>query len=136
MTDYNDEPSEEQAQSQIEPEAKIQVEDTWLHLILGIPYVGDILTALIGFAPMILVFWLVYKIFGIDLFSESSESMPPATFWIILLSIPIWYVWLRYLEKKVSLAICLPLPIVNIRIKWLLIPFGIFWVMLYTGIIK
>jgi hypothetical protein len=135
MTDNNDELPEELTQSQIEP-AAVEEPATWLHVILAIPFVGDILTALIGFAPMILVFWLVESKFGIDMFSESAESMPTSTFWIILLSIPIWYVWLRYLEKKLNLAICLPLPIVNFRIKWLLIPFGVFWVMLYIGIFK
>ncbi len=135
MAEFKEERAVDPEQDQIEPEAETQTGETWLQLILGIPYIGDILTTLIAVAPMVLILLLLHWTLGFEPDSGAGDNIPPGEFWLVLLFLPVWHVWLRYLERKAGLAICLPLPIVNIRIKWLLIPFGILWVMMYTGAI-
>ena len=135
MSEIEEKSFTETEQESVESATQTPVEDTWLHIILGIPYLGDLLTTLIAVAPMVLIILVADQLFGVQLDSDSEEIIPPAEFWLVLLFIPIWYFWLRYLERKVSLSICLPLPIINIKIKWLLIPFGVLWVMMYTGVI-
>ena len=95
-----------------------QDEETWLHVILGIPYVGGILTFAIAMLPAILLVAAVMLIF-----STESETVIN---WVMLCSLPVTYIWLRFLERRFNLAICLPIPILNIKIKWLLLPLGLF----------
>ena len=95
-----------------------QDEETWLHVILGIPYVGGFLTFAIAMLPAILLVAAVMLIF-----STESETVIN---WVMLCSLPVTYIWLRFLERRFNLAICLPIPILNIKIKWLLLPVGLF----------
>jgi len=127
MTESKDEIPEETTQNHAEPEPAQQDEDRWFDVILGIPYVGDFLTTVIGILPMILIF----AIFNFEEDTGAGDVIGPAEFWTTLLSIPVLYAWLLFLERKLRLAICLPLPIVSIRLKWLLIPFGLLWIYIY-----
>jgi len=133
MTEEREELPEETAQSQLEPAPAEQDEETWLHIILGIPYIGEFLTAVIGVFPMILIFAASEMLFGVEPEAETRNEISTAEFWTVLAGIPVLYAWLRYLERKLRLAICLPLPIVSIRLKWLLIPFGLFWIYLFVA---
>lgn len=94
-----------------------QDEDSWIHIILGFPIVGEFLAAIVAMLPSILVVAAV----GLILNTESEYILS----WGVLISLPATYFWLRYLERKAGLALCLPLPIVNIRIKWTLLPIGL-----------
>lgn len=132
MAEFKEEPGDAPPQDEIEPAAETQTGETWLQLVLGIPYIGGILTTLIAVAPMVLILLILDWTMGIAPDSGTGDDIPPGEFWLVLLFLPVWHVWLRYLERKAGLAICLPLPVVNIRIKWLLIPFGILWVLMYT----
>lgn len=104
--------------SEIHSDPQEQDEETWLHVILGIPYVGEFLTFIIAMLPAILLVTVVMLVFN----TESDTVIN----WVMLFSLPITYFWLRFLERKARLAICLPVPILNIRIKWLLLPVGLF----------
>lgn len=103
--------------SEIHSDPQEQDEETWLHVILGIPYVGEFLTFIIAMLPAILLVTVVMLVFN----TESDTVIN----WVMLFSLPITYFWLRFLERKARLAICLPVPILNIRIKWLLLPVGL-----------
>jgi hypothetical protein len=85
---------------------------------LGIPYVGEFLAAIIAMLPSILAVLAAGFVHDID----SGKVID----WTMLVSLPITYFWLRYLERKAGLVLCLPLPIMNIRIKWILLPVGLF----------
>ena len=128
MTDFKDALPEETAQDQVESESGQQDEERWFDLVLGIPYLGNFLTTVIGLLPMILIF----AIFGFEQETGSGDETGPTKFWSTLAFIPVLYAWLLFLERKLRLAICLPLPIVSIRLKWLLIPFGLLWVYFYA----
>jgi len=127
MTETGDEMTEEITPNQVEPESTQQDEERWFSVILGIPYVGDFLTTVIGILPMILIF----AVFGYEQEAATGDETGPKEFWTILVCIPVLYAWLLFLERKLRLAICLPLPIVSIRLKWLLIPFGLLWIYMY-----
>ena len=103
-----------------------QDEESWLHLILGFPYIGEILAAIVAMLPTLVLGIAVLLILDTD--SDIVLN------WVILLTLPVTYFWLRYLERKAGLALCLPLPIVNIRIKWTLLPIGLILAYhLFTG---
>jgi len=91
-----------------------QDEESWVHLILGIPYFGEILTFVIAVLPAGLLFTVL----------PETESKTVEFFYTVGVLL-ITYFWLRFLERKARLAICLPIPILNIRIKWLLLPLGL-----------
>ncbi len=100
----------------------------WIHTILSIPKIGGLLTSVIAITPAILIF-LSFSMF--TLFFKSEKSKPPEeslwiyfflVFGIVLILIVTWW-WLNYLERKINLAIMLPIPFINIPIKWILYPF-------------
>lgn len=101
-------------------------EESWILIILGFPVVGEFLAAIVAMLPTIILGIAVLLILDTD--SDTVIN------WTILLTLPITWFWLRYLERKAGLALCLPLPIVNIRIKWVLPPIGLILAYhLFTG---
>jgi len=103
-----------------------QDEDSWILIILGFPIVGEFLAFIVAVLPTIILGAAVMLILDTD--SDTVIN------WTILLTLPITWFWLRYLEKKAGLVLCLPLPIVNIRIKWILPPVGLILAYhLFTG---
>ena len=109
--------SDDEVREANETSSPIPEEDSWLSIILGFPYVGEFLAAVVAMLPSILAVFAVG--FALDTDSDTVIN------WTILVSLPVTYFWLRYLERKAGLALCLPLPIVNIRIKWTLLPIGL-----------
>lgn len=112
-----DQNSDNGVQQEIEADSPPPMEDTWLGIILGFPYVGEFLAALVAMLPAILAVFIV----GFAFDTDSDKALD----WVILLSLPFTYIWLRYLERKAGVALCLPLPLVNIPIKWTLLPIGL-----------
>ena len=47
----------------------------------------------------------------------------------IVVGIPLTYMWLRFLEAKAGIMLCLPIPIFDIPIRWALIAFVIGYVL-------
>jgi hypothetical protein len=94
----------------------------WLHTILSIPKIGGLLTSIIAILPAALIF-LIFS-FGLP---ENEETLSGFQFFLIVIMfvsalIGTWS-WLNYLERKIRLAIVLPIPFINIPIKWILYPF-------------
>jgi len=83
MTEEREELPEETAQSQLEPAPAEQDEETWLHIILGIPYIGEFLTAVIGVFPMILIFAASEMLFGVEPEAETRNEISTAEFWTV-----------------------------------------------------
>ena len=125
MKDKNTVPNDP-IQEETNSELQKQDEDSWLSLILDFPYIGEILAAILAMLPSIILVFVVALVLDTD--SDVVFN------WAILISLPLTYFWLRFLERKAGLALCLPLPIVNIRIKWTLLPIGLILAYhLFTG---
>ncbi len=96
--------------------------ESWILLILSIPKIGELLTSLLAIAPAILLLLLLG-------FSGSDPSNDESTLSIIgiifqfLMVIALTWWWLNYLERKINIAILLPIPFIKIPVKWLLYPF-------------
>lgn len=95
----------------------------WIFAILSIPNIGGLLTTIITFAPAA-IFSLIFI-----LVSPADESSLPGGLLIFITAILLismllitWW-WLNYLEAKINLAILLPIPFINIRLRWILYPF-------------
>ena len=115
--EHDDEVANGSAQDETLVDLEEHDEESWIHIILGFPVVGEFLAAIVAMLPTIVLAIAVLLILDTD--SDTVLN------WVILLTLPITWFWLRYLERKAGLALCLPLPIVNIRIKWILPPFGL-----------
>lgn len=124
--EHDDDVTSDPTQEGTHEELQEQDEDSWLSIILDFPYIGGFLAAILAMLPTIVLVLAVMLILDTD-----SDTVIK---WAILLSLPVTYFWLRYLERKAGLALCLPLPIVNIRIKWTLLPIGLILAyLLFTG---
>ena len=86
-----------------------------LHFVLSIPTIGEYLTFGIAVAP---IFILVLALIAI--WEDGSA-------WTVLIAFPFALWWLRLLEKRCDLTICLPIPIINIPVKWFVLPLFAFW---------
>ena len=86
-----------------------------LHFVLSIPTIGEYLTFGIAVAP---IFILVLALIAIW---EDGSS------WTVLIAFPFALWWLRLLERRCDLTICLPIPIINIPVKWFVLPLFAFW---------
>jgi len=104
---------------------------SWVSIILDLPRVGGFLCFALAAIPFFLVA-LVSTIFA-DLFGYTSGS-ESEFFYISVIGWPITYVWLLFLERRAGVALCLPLPIVNIKIRWVMIALAPFLVAEYLGL--
>jgi hypothetical protein len=106
-------------------EAQMQngIKYQWIFTLLSIPKIGGLLATIIIVAPACVFSLLFISIVPID--NPDVPGGPVILITVILLScmlIATWW-WLHYLERKVNLAFFLPIPFINIRIKWILYPF-------------
>jgi hypothetical protein len=109
-----------------EPQEQEVEEESWFSLILNFPFIGDLVATLIAIAPSVLII-AVLEIF-VD--TDSQE----VTKWAVLVMLPPLYFWLKFLEKRFGFVPSLPIPVFNIKLKWALLPFGLWWIyLLYTG---
>jgi len=95
----------------------------WVFTLLSIPQIGGLLATIIVVAPAAVFSLLFISIAPID--DSAIPGWPVILFLVIILScelIATWW-WLHYLERKINLAFYLPIPFINIRIKWVLYPF-------------
>lgn len=95
----------------------------WIFKILSIPQIGGLLATILVVAPAAVFSLLFISIVPMD--DSDLPGGPLILFLAIILScelIATWW-WLLYLERKIRLAFYLPIPFINIRIKWALYPF-------------
>ena len=116
------------------PDLEDQSEDdtNWFVLILNIPKLGGFLSFCIAVAPLfvlIILFLILGDIFGFD--ANVDDYMD----YVILAAIIPTYFWLVFLENKARVQLCLPIPFVNIPIKWILFPIFIIFVLSVFGIL-
>ena len=94
----------------------------WIFSLLAIPRIGGLLATLITVAPAAVFSLMFIAIAPAD---DSIPGTPVIIITAILIScmlISTWW-WLHYLERKIGLAIYLPIPFINIRLRWVLYPF-------------
>jgi hypothetical protein len=109
----------------------IENQYNWLHTILSIHKIGGLLTSIIAIAPAILILLPFYLFFP-----KNEEEYIVLQFLLMALTLALvligtWW-WLNYLERKINLAILLPIPLIKIPLKWILYPF----MLPFFGIIK
>ena len=121
----NEEILESSSQNELSDELPEQ-DPGWVLLILSLPYIGGILTTVLALVPAALLFIAVGAVLDIE--SETVSN------WVLFFALPITWFWLRYLEKRAGVAVCLSIPVLNIPIKWLLLPLAVIWgYLLITG---
>lgn len=103
-------------------------QNKWIFLILSIPNIGGLLTTIVTFAPAS-IFSLVFSPIFILIPSLNESTLLGGLLifitGILLISMLLlitWW-WLNYLEAKIGLAILLPIPFINIPLRWILYPF-------------
>lgn len=95
----------------------------WIFTILSIPNIGGLLTTIIAVAPA-----AIFSLIFILVSSPEESALPDGllifiTVILLISMLLITWWWLNYLEAKINLAILLPIPFINIPIKWILYPF-------------
>jgi hypothetical protein len=121
MTSDAENTEEPDIQDQGEPAAFTN----WILIILGLPKIGGPLAFLLAFVPffaLLVVFVLAAEAVG---FSSDTASVAA-----IVVGIPLTYMWLRFLEAKAGVMLCLPIPLINIPIRWALIALVIGFVLI------
>lgn len=101
------------------PEGEPRQGENWVLLILNIPKVGEFLAFCLAAAPLFLMmvgFLLLGDVFGFDGGDDAYAG------YVLMAAIVPTYFWLAFLEDRAGVRLCLPIPIVNIPIKWLLLP--------------
>ena len=88
-----------------------------------LPKIGRLLLVIVTFVPASVISSIYVTFFA----SEETESIEIQG--VIILAVVIscmiistWW-WLHYLERKFNLTIFLPIPIINVPLKWILYPF-------------
>ena len=97
-----------------------------------LPKIGRLLLFFTVFAPASVISLLYVSLFP----DEKTESIDiyaviTVTITISCMIVSTWW-WLNYLEKKVNFPILLPVPLINVPLKWVIYPFmlpffGIQW---------
>ena len=99
-----------------------KVPANWALLILSIPKIGELLTTLLAIAPAILLL-LLLGFPGSNMSNDESKLSIIGIIFQFLIVIALTWWWLNYLERKINIAIILPIPFIKIPVKWLLYPF-------------
>ena len=86
----------------------------WLHTLLALP----------AFAVLL----LAAQMFATTVWSDTFEMV------LLLIALPPTWLWLGFLERKAGLALCLPIPLVSIRLKWLVPPLGAVVLLILLGV--
>ena len=102
----------------------------WIFTILSIPNIGGLLTTIIAVAPA-----AIFSLIFILVSSPEDSELPSGllifiTVFLLISMLLITWWWLNYLEEKINLAILLPIPFINIPLRWILYPF----MLLFFGI--
>ena len=93
-------------------------------VFLSIPVIGELLTSIIALIPV--VFLGIILIIPVLLLVDSMAIeyiIYLLLFITIFVLIPISYWWLKLLEREVRLIVCLPIPIIELPVKYILYPF-------------
>ena len=94
----------------------------WLHVILDLPKIGGFLCFWLAAAPLFAIMVIHEILFA----GPSDAGMTDGELGVaVLVALPPTWWWLRLLERKAGVGLCLPLPIVNIPIRWTLAPVGL-----------
>jgi len=107
-----------------EPNENNDNQHSWIHTILSIPTIGGFLTFVVAIAPAILILLAFSPFFLSEESEKANSSLDTLLAFVvpILLLLITWW-WLHYLERKIQLGIMLPIPFINIPVKWILYPF-------------
>ena len=94
----------------------------WALLILSIPKIGELLTSLLAITPACLLLVVLGRPGPNPANNESILFIFGVGFQFLIVIALTWW-WLNYLERKINIAIILPIPFIKIPVKWLLYPF-------------
>lgn len=92
-------------------------------VFLSIPVIGEFLTSILALIPMVLlgVILIIPVLLLID-YIAIEYFIYLLLFITIFVLIPISYWWLKLLEREVRLIVCLPIPIIELPVKYILYP--------------
>ena len=100
----------------------------WLHTLLALPAIGGFLGFCLAALPAFAVLLLAAEMSATTVWSDTFEMM------LLLIALPPTWLWLGFLERKAGLALCLPIPLVSIRLKWLVPPLGAVVLLILLGV--
>lgn len=88
-----------------------------------LPKIGNLLLVIITFVPSSIISMIYTSLFPVEE-TESIEVYEVIALAIVIstMIISTWW-WLHYLERKFNLSILLPIPLIKIRLKWIIYPF-------------
>ena len=93
-------------------------------VVIRIPVIGEYLTSIIALIPVLILGIILFIPFILlvgDL--PGDQIFYILVFIALFIFIPISYWWLKILEREVRLIVCLPIPIIQIPVKYILYPF-------------
>lgn len=123
--------AELQVENDQDAEEKLKPWQEGLLFITNIPEYGGVVAFVIAIIPTFLVLIFYAAVFGEP---AENDSDTQTFIWPLLIATPLTWKWLLYLERVAKMSICLPIPIINIPVKWLLGPFMLWLiVMLFVG---
>jgi len=96
----------------------------FFRVFISIPVIGEFVTSIIALIPLVilgLILIIPLRILNNNIMIEYFIFIEIFIFIFIL--IPIAYWWLLLLEREVRLVVCLPIPFIQIPIKYVLYPF-------------
>ncbi len=94
----------------------------WALIILSIPKIGELLTSVLAITPALLLLVVLGLLGPYPSNNESTLFIIGVSFQFLIIIALTWW-WLNYLERKINIAIILPIPFIKIPVKWLLYPF-------------
>jgi hypothetical protein len=96
----------------------------FFRVMTSIPFIGEYITSIIALIPIVILG--IILLFPFNILAENiavEYVIYILIFFFFFILIPIAYWWLLWIEREVRLVVCVPIPIIEIPVKYVLYPF-------------